>query len=479
MIEKARFIEPGHRIQYKSSLINAFVIGKAIKNPATGLITLATIVKSMVDDTLMYSESISEVDFEDIYHSDVVFITINTYNALRGYEIAGMIRRNSNALVVFGGLHASLNYAEAVDHCDYILTGEGDESIVEFIHAINSNRPVDFEGVVFRKDGMVIHTGERQKPTNIDTIPDRSLVHKYAEAAKRHDKLWPQVHASRGCPHTCTYCPVIKHFGRKVRKRSPENVVEDIKQAIAFYRRRVIPRLTNVLWFTDDNFFHDRKWAISVLKEIIEHKIKCRFSVQARFEIGFDDELLALMKEAGFFEVALGIEFVHDNNFKQYKKNGGTLKIAAAIRKIRAHGIGVRGLFIVGADNDTKGIGKQIVEFVTENEIHGVFIQSLYFTPGTDFFEQNKHRLIHRDWSRYDGRVVHYPKNIKPHELQQEIIYASSKIYSIPRLLHAISAYKGLNRVLLFGEIPWQAHIRKELRKDLGYLKGIAPPTMG
>ena len=426
----------------------------------------------------MYSESISEIDFEDVYDSDVVFVTLNTYNALRGYEIAEVIKRNSGALVVFGGMHASLNYVEAIEYCDYILTGDGDESIVEFVHAVNGNRPVEFKGVVHKKDGKIVNTGEREQPTDIDTIPDRSLVHGYAEAAKRHDKLWPQVHASRGCPHTCSFCPVPKHFGRKLRTRSPDHVVEDIRQAIAFYRRKVIPRLANVLWITDDNFFHDREWAMSVLNQIIENKIKCRFSAQARFEIGFDDELLTLMKRAGFFEVALGIEFVNDVNFKQYCKAGGTGKISEAVKNIRAHGMGVRGLFVVGTDNDRVGIGGQIVDFVTENDLHGVFIQSLYFTPGTDFFEQNEHRLIHRDWSRYDGRVVHFPENIKPHEVQREIIYASRKIYSMRRIGRALSTFKGLNKVLFFGEIQWQAHIRRELRKELEYLESVSPPTM-
>lgn len=81
-----------------------------------------------------------------------------------------------------------------------------------------------------------------------------------------------------------------------------------------------MPRLSNCVWITDDNFAEDRDWAVSVLNEIINSGIKYNFSVQARFEVGFDNELLELMKRAGFVELALGIEFLNDDSFKEFHK---------------------------------------------------------------------------------------------------------------------------------------------------------------
>jgi anaerobic magnesium-protoporphyrin IX monomethyl ester cyclase len=115
MIRKLRFIEPGNYSPYKHSLINGLVYNKYIKNPSTGLVTLATIAHRKFPDTLMYSESISEIKFADVYDSDIVFLSLNTFNAVRGYEVAKRIRANSKALIVLGGMHASLNYKEAID----------------------------------------------------------------------------------------------------------------------------------------------------------------------------------------------------------------------------------------------------------------------------------------------------------------------------------------------------------------------------
>ncbi|MDL2236906.1 B12-binding domain-containing radical SAM protein [Christensenellaceae bacterium OttesenSCG-928-K19] len=472
-VNKIRMIEAGNYSPYRKSFLNFFTYNKYIRNPSTGLVTLATIAQKIVTDTLMYSESVSLIRYEDVYDADIIFFSVNTFNAVRSYEIADRLREKSNAVLVMGGMHASLNYPEAIQHCDYVLTGDADESITELIHALRNGQEIDFPGVVLWREEKVVFTGERRQPENIDTIPDRNLVHDYARMAKYYYTLWPQVHASRGCPHNCSYCTVIRHFGRKIRKRTPQNIVEDIRQAIEFHKKPFIPRFKSCVWITDDNFPQDREWAISVLKAIIESDIKYNFTVQARYEVGFDDEMLALMKQAGFMEVSIGVEFLDDDSYKEFNKDCNYRDLVSAIRNIHAHGIGVRGLFMVGAEKDQKGVGKKIAKFVRDNHIHGTLVQSLFFTPGTPFFEKNKHLLLHQDWDRYNGNVVHYPQNIKPYELQQEIIIASKKIYSPGRVLYALFRFKWMHMVSFIGECFWQYHVRKDLRKELENLKKL------
>jgi radical SAM superfamily enzyme YgiQ (UPF0313 family) len=430
------------------------------------LLTLATIVKKIVSDTYIYSESVSKIKWDDVLDADIVFIGIFTFNAQRGYKLASYIKDNSNAIVVMGGMHASLHYSEAVRYCDYVLVGEGDESIVEFIESVNNNTPIAFPGIAYEKGGNVIFTGERTPPADINTIPDRYLLYNYHKMAG-HNTLWAQVHASRGCPHNCDYCAVIRHLGRKVRTRTPENVLEDIKKTIQFHDNRFFPRLNRVLWLTDDNFFADRDWAIAVLNAIISSGIKYRFTIQARYEVGFDDEMLVLLKKAGFFELAFGIEFLEDESFQQYGKKCTYAEVVEAVKNVQRHGLNARGLFIVGADSHTKGIGQKIVDFVHSNGIHGILIQSMYFVPSTPAFDTYKDRLIHQDWSKYTGNVVHYPANISPYDLQKEMIYAISKIYSVGRLLRTLLREKWYNKILYVGEFFWQRSIRSGLKREL------------
>lgn len=476
MIRKVRFLEPGS-LPYRVSVRNLFTYDKYIRTPSTGLMTLATIVKATIDDTYMYSESISKILWDDVLDSDIVFIGVFTFNANRGYELAKYVKAHSKAIVVMGGLHASMNYPEAVNFCDYVLLGEGDESILELISALNSGLTVDIEGIAYLQDGRTIFTGARTPPQNIDTIPNRYLLYNYHKMAG-HNALWPQVHASRGCPHNCDYCAVVRHFGRCVRTRTPENVIEDIRQAIDFHDKRLIPRLSNILWLTDDNFFANREWAISVLNAIIDSGIRYSFTIQARYEVGFDDEMLSLMKKAGFIEVAMGIEFLDNVAFEKYHKKSNYDDIVRSVLNIQKHGLNVRGLFIMGAENHTKGVGTVLADFVIKYNICGVLIQSMYFIPGTPVYEENKDRLIHEDWSKYNGNVVHFPANISPADLQKEIIIASSKIYSFSRLLNAILRKRGMDRKLFIGEYFWQKSVRSDLKKEMKNLKLLDKPAL-
>lgn len=343
---KIRFIEPGGRGAQKRSIINLFTYNKFIRNPSTGLILLATIAKELVPDTLMYSEAITDLNMSDVLDADMVFIGINTFSAMRGYELAEQIKSKSSAVVVLGGLHATLNYTEAATYADFVLLGEGEETVPALILALTEGKNIDFPGVVYKKEGELMLSGAPVPPAVFETLPDRNLVYGYKKVAT-YDTLWPQVHASRGCPHHCDYCTVVKLFGHKVRTRDPQRVVEEIRQAVAFHKRRVLPRLNNVVWITDDNFHADRPWALSFLRALIDSGLTCRFSVQARYELGFDDELLSLMKKAGFIEVAMGIEFIDDAAFREFHKNSCREEIIRSIQNIKKHGIGVRGLFIV------------------------------------------------------------------------------------------------------------------------------------
>nr|MBP3282341.1 B12-binding domain-containing radical SAM protein [Treponema sp.] len=475
---KIRFIEPGN-VPYKPSFKNLYVYDRFIRTPSNGLMTLATIVqKAHPDfDILMYSESISKLKWSDILDSDVVFISIFTFSAMRGYELADFIRENSKSKIVFGGLHATLNHAEVVPHCDFVLLGEGDETILKIIDSIEKGATPNFQGVAYKDEsGKIVCTGRAPLPHNIDCIPNREICHNFKKMAG-HNTIWPQVHASRGCPHNCDYCSLVAAFGRGIRTRTPQNVIDDIKNAISFFEDGH-HRLAKFLWITDDNFFADRKWAMEVLNLIIEQKINYRFSIQARFEVGFDDEMLELLKKAGFFELALGIEFLEDEAFRNYHKKSTYQQILDSVKNIQKHGLNARGLFIFGADNHTKGIGEKLANFVIENDISGILIQSMYFVPGTPVYASHKDELIDENWSRCVGKVVHYPKLMSPTELQNEIIIASKKIYSVKRLAKALFTKKFDEFILFAGEFFWQQSVRNRLKKDMQYLRTHAKANL-
>lgn len=461
---KIRFIEPGNR-PYQPRFYNSFVYDRYVRTPSLGLNTLATIVHREHPDTLVYSESISKIRMRDVLDADVIFIGFFTFAAERGYELADYFLQNTKATVVLGGLHVSMNPEEAVERCHYAMIGEGDEIILPFLRSLQDSQRPTLPGFAWKEGGTFHGTGKAIPPEDIDTIPERSLVYRYKQMAG-HNTIWPLVHASRGCPHNCDYCALVRHFGRRVRTRTPENVVADIRCSIDFFEKGHF-RVFKNLWITDDNFFADREWAKSVLLAIIDAKTGYSFNVQARYEVGFDDEMLELLKKAGFFELDLGIEFIDDESFQAYHKTSTKQEIVESIKNIRRHGISVRGLFILGSDHHKKGCGRQLADFVIENGIQGVLIQCMYFIPGTPVYDKMKDRLIHSNWSKYNGNAVHYPKHMTPYELQLELIEASKRIYSTRRLIRAVLFEDFIHKVLFVGEYLWHISIRSDMKKEL------------
>ena len=446
-IEKARFLEPGAP-PYHPTPLNLFVYDRWIRTPSVGMLTLATIVRSCVADTF--------------------FIGIFTFSAPRGYELADRVRRESDAVVVIGGLHATMVPEEAAAHCDYVLLGEGDETILQLVDALEAGEEPGFPGVAWEDADGFHSTGLAPAPHDLDVVPDRDLLYRY-RAMAGHNTIWGQVHASRGCPHDCGYCSLVRLYGHRVRTRSPENVVEDIRRTIAFHDQGH-RRLARMLWLTDDNFFADRAWALEVLHAIVDSDIDYRFTIQARYEVGFDDEMLDLLAQAGFVELSLGIEFVDDSAFAEFHKRSTRDAVTRSIGNIQAHGLRVRGLFIFGSESDRPGIGARVADFAIECGIRGVLLQSMYFVPGTPAYDAYRDRLLHHDWSKCVGNVVHRPCNISPAALQREVIEASRRFYSPRRLLRSLVHDRGIDRILFIGEFFWQMSERSRMRRELANL---------
>jgi hypothetical protein len=98
----------------------------------------------------------------------------------------------------------------------------------------------------------------------------------------------------------------------------------------------------------------------------------------------------------------------------------------------------------------------------------------MYFIPGTPVYETNKDKLLHKNWAKYNGNVVHFPKRISPFELQLENIHASEKIYSVKRLVEALILDDWTHKLLFVGEFFWQKSVRDGLKRDLPYLKEVS-----
>ncbi|UCD81587.1 MAG: B12-binding domain-containing radical SAM protein [Desulfobacterales bacterium] len=433
--------------------------------PNLGPITVASLLKHEGHEVEVISEYVTKLDIEEVNRADLVGISINTYNAPRGYEIAGDIKKP----IVFGGFHASLMPEECLDYGDYVIRGDG-HAIVELADYLankGENEITEIPNLVYRKNGKVVRN--RNESNAINIVPDFSLVKDYHRLnLNRLLRIPLLVNASRGCNFECTFCS-IKEIYKDFQKKDIEVITASVRSVLK--DQHFLARfLSNGIWITDDNFFTDKVWAKQVLQALSELQTKIKFVIQARIDIAHDDELLDLMRKANFGRVYLGIESLSEESLRSFNKDYANEDVAYAIQKIISHGMEVHGLFVFGDDAFAKGDGLKVAEFAIRQKLSGVLIQPQIPFPGTKLYKRLKKegRILHEDWQHYNGKVVFEPKNLAAAELQAEVYACYKKVYSFFR---TIKLFLSVKKGFKFGALGESLMRHLEGSKRKNYIK--------
>jgi radical SAM superfamily enzyme YgiQ (UPF0313 family) len=269
------------------------------------------------------------------------------------------------------------------------------------------------------RDGEAVHNPLHERCADLDTLPfpDLTLI-------DGHERLVNvPIMTSWGCPFACNFCSVTAMFGRKYRFRSAENVVAEIKQ-----------KQPQQIFFYDDNFAADKKRLKTLLRMMIAEGITVPWGAQVRTDVVKDRELLELMRASGADFVALGLESVNQATLDSFDKHQSVDDIVQAIRILHEYGIASHGMFMLGADTDTKESLRETVKFAMKNHIDTIQLAALTPLPGTPLFEEldAAGRIFEKQWHLYDAQhVVFEPANMTAYELQLEALRGYMKFYSL------------------------------------------------
>lgn len=433
-----------------------------VNMPRLGLPLLGTILRDAGHEVRLLYDSGEDIKVSDLMWADIVGISTTTSTSTEAYHIARFARSKGKP-VVMGGAHVTFLPEEALEHCDYVVRGEGDTSFLALLECIAEKRePLSVPGVSFRRGGEIIHN---PLPEWVDVtrspIPDLTMMSCWKKMST------VPVMTSRGCPFDCSFCSVTAMFGRQFRCREMEQILEET----ALYRDRQV-------FFIDDNFTANPRWSKQLLTEMIRRNAAPKWwCAQVRTDAARDEELLELMKRAGCGTVFIGMESVNPETLKKYNKKQGVEDIEKSIRKFHEYGIMVHGMFVLGADDDTAETVRETANFAIENRIDTVQFLVLTPLPGTRTFAEleAEGRLLTRDWSLYDGHhVVYRPKRMTPLELQVETVNAMKKFYSAGRILEnvAITGKKSaaMRAVGFWMTRRWESENRwyyEHLRRDM------------
>ena len=425
--KKIVFIEPKSPNLH---IFSTFVI------PRLGTLILGTIMKKLGWQVEVIIEEKEEVNFESIKSADIVGISTITSTAPRAYSIAEQVRE-LGILVIMGGPHVTFLPEEALEHCDFVLRSEGEKALPLFIEQWLGNK--DFSKVPnlsFIKEGEIIHNKKIDLITDLDSIPypDFNLIKKGIKQTYGY-KIVP-VQTSRGCPFDCEFCSVTGMFGKKIRYRSTENIIEELHQ----YNSK-----KNVIFFYDDNFTANRRRTRELLNAMIREKFKFNWSTQVRADVAKDQELVELMSKAGCETVFIGFESVDPESLIEMKKKQTVDEIKSAIKVFNKNKIMIHGMFVFGFESDTIEKIRQTIKFVNHSRISTVQFLILTPLPGTVTFKklQQAGRIKFFDWGLYDTHhAVFEPKNLSIDELQQAQMKGHQSFYSLKKLFKRILRFE-------------------------------------
>jgi radical SAM superfamily enzyme YgiQ (UPF0313 family) len=366
-------------------------------------------------DLEIVDENNKAINFEK--KVDLVAITFNTHNAKGAYEIADEYKKRG-VKVIMGGIHASMLPHETVKHCESVVVGEAELLWTKILE--------DFKNSSLKS----VYTSEGFIDLNDSPTPRWNLINS-------NKYFWIPVQGSRGCPKDCEFCLDPRHFGRKVRMKSVEKVIEEIK---ALKRTKHLRSIV----FGDYNFFNDLTYVKKLTDFMRKEKIT-NWMVFGKIEDGAKDEILQLLGQSGCNLLNVGIESISEKSLSALGRKAHSVdEIKKLINNIRSFGLDVFPGFMFGSDNDTPSIFRETVDFINETNLLFPQINILQPYPGSKLYERLKSegRLLYgEEWEKYDRyKVCFKPKQMTVEELQEGYNLVVKEVFSFDALYSRLNA---------------------------------------
>ena len=327
---------------------------------------------------------------------DLVGITAVTATFPSAKKLAETVKAaDSEIWVVLGGVHASVAPVSALQSApavDLAVVGEGERTVSELcaaLEGVGAGERTSFEaipGVAWRDDtGQVCLSQPRPVVDDLDTIP----------FALREPLVWPDdVHnaffqamvTQRGCPYGCIFCAVPSSDTRKVRARSPENIVAEISLLKRDHQ-------ISGVFFHDSVFTLNRKNALETCRQMRDLGGDLPFFCQTRAD-RVDPELIDHMVDAGCQRIMFGIESGDDDSLQRIGKSMDLKTIARAIEMVKERGVRCTGFFMVGFPWETRDLMEKTVDFAIDLGLDAVSLFSATPLPGTALWGMAKEQLM-------------------------------------------------------------------------------------
>jgi radical SAM superfamily enzyme YgiQ (UPF0313 family) len=364
-------------------------------------------------EVVLCDENVEPIDFDT--DADIIGLTGYVIHRQRILELAAEFRRRGK-FVVAGGPMASLCPEELRGKVDVLFVDEAEYTWPQFLRD-------------YAEGNWKAEYRQAEKPSLHDSpLPRFDLL-----KIDRYRTMTIQF--ARGCPYNCEFCDIIVMYGRNPRAKSVAQVMAEVREI----HRLGVPNI----FVVDDNFIGRKAQAKELLRAVAAWQKENRFAIEFMTEVSLnvaqDDELLALMRQANFTTIFIGIESPRAASLRETHKTQNLREdLLDSVHRIQRAGIAVMAGMIVGFDHDDVAVFEEHFRFIQDARIPISMTGMLNAVPKTPLHQRLKDagRLVAQ--SVGDQFVF---TNIVPQRMSRSELYEGYQ-----KLLERLYSYRNYRR---------------------------------
>ncbi|MCD6385569.1 radical SAM protein [Candidatus Sumerlaeota bacterium] len=416
--------------------------------PQTGLAYLTAVVKDAGFTPALIDAMAENLSLNDLlaqikkFKPQAVVANTSTPTFKNDVTVLAEIKKVHPAITILVGTHCSALPQESVSHpaVDFVIINEAEDTIVELLDYLNKKDDSDTEslrrikGIAFNdtNTGEFIITEPRPYIEPLDRLP--FPAREFLPNDRYHMPFFGRhpfatVIPTRGCPWQCIFCRAGKVWGRKIRVRSPENVIAEIEQIIKDIGIRHIVFMT-------DSLTLNKKWLMEFLDRILTRNLRFQWICNSRVD-AVDLEMLRLMRRAGCKLISYGVESGNQQILDRAKKAIRLEDSLRAIQLTRKAGILSMAYFILGLPGENNQTIQDTLTFMKRINPDYINVHIATPFPGTEFYDIAKQNnwLVSTDWADYEeeGSAVVRTEELSAEELIAAQRRAMREFYIRPR----------------------------------------------
>ena len=351
------------------------------------------------------------------FNPNVVAFSICIQQYPLGLELSKQVKRfNKDSKVIMGGYFPTFSYNYILNnnpYVDFLVVGEGEETSCELINYLETNKRdlLNIKGIAFKKGNKIIFTGHRPLIQNLDSLP--------MPARYLTKKKMPFILASRGCYYNCNHCFIKNFYGRKIRRRSLDCIINEIK----IMKEKGYKEIA----FFDDIFLDNHNRILKFCELIRKNNLnKLSFKVASKLEFILEHpDILKELRGVNFSDIGFGIPTlsgVDESNSKylaQLKRLKNIIKDNPQVKFI---------LFYIINNLQPEETKESILYGMNTilnlfSKLKNVYIGPFILTPlqGNDIYCKVRERIkVSEDWIKYDFDHCTYDyNNLKERDIEK------------------------------------------------------------